>query len=1025
MEMFPPKLAKAIPSISKNKLKIVLKIIPCTKNYFLILSLAFLVACKQEKVPEKDLPEFEIQNNPVNTSLYTYPDSVALKAAMAAIQLEPGLQLDLLAAEPLVADPSAFAFDEAGVLFVAENTGYPDPMDGKKPDALGKISRLVDSDGDGIYDQRNIFVEGLTYPNGIMHWKGGVFVTCAPHIYYFKDTNGDGKADIKEIVLTGFNATRTAQIRTSHPTLGLDGWIYVTSGLNGGEVYAPAHPERKPVSFKAADGRFHPETLEFQVTGGKSQFGLAFDAFGRRFGSSNRHPLQHIVMEPDQLSKNPNLLFNKTIQDVSPSEADGFVYPISKSITTADYIPRLMGLSHQGTFTSACGTLIFESQGLTEAHNGNAFICEPAQNLVQRQSIKKNGASFISERVHENWEFLSSSDSWFNPVFLAHGPKGALYLADMHRKVIDHPSYVPEEARGALDFESGKGKGRIYRITGKDFHYKKKSTVFPSLTEVNVSELVKALSSTDEWERKTAFRLILEKMPAESIPLLEKLALSPGLAEARVKAIWLLYHLDALEENTLTSIYGDEDSKIREQVISIIGLKRKTNDQWGNSLLEGTEETDPRVRYTIALSLGEDKNREKWLRKLADIALKDASDPWARAAVMTGLKGQELAFLRILNSQRKQVNFTQLSLWSELGELIGSAVSAGELNQLIDQSINSDWDHPTFSLLLGLLKGAERGQAGRGEKTLLDTYTKSDKQLDNLIMETARRATSNKDSLTSRLQATALLGYFSPGKTENILMKLLSPNNPPEIQIQAIQSLGNLNSEEAGRMLTATPAWKTYTPKIKGIVIATLVSRPVLRDQLLMAIEENKIEPAEIPSSTRLSLIKTSDQKVKKRAEHLFEELESGGRMKVYEDHKKILDLQGEAANGKGVFTTNCATCHTYAGEGGNVGPDLSGISNQPAVALLLHTIVPNYEVLPGYQAISVTTHDNRQVTGWITAESVNALSLKTAYGTEESILRSQIKNIQNPGLSLMPDGLEQNMTDQEMADLIAYLKGA
>jgi putative heme-binding domain-containing protein len=103
----------------------------------------------------------------------------------------------------------------------------------------------------------------------------------------------------------------------------------------------------------------------------------------------------------------------------------------------------------------------------------------------------------------------------------------------------------------------------------------------------------------------------------------------------------------------------------------------------------------------------------------------------------------------------------------------------------------------------------------------------------------------------------------------------------------------------------------------------------------------------------------------------------------------------------------------------------LSGISNQPAVALLLHTIVPNYEVLPGYQAISVTTHDNRQVTGWITAESVNALSLKTAYGTEESILRSQIKNIQNPGLSLMPDGLEQNMTDQEMADLIAYLKGA
>jgi putative heme-binding domain-containing protein len=669
--------------------------------------------------------------------------------------------------------------------------------------------------------------------------------------------------------------------------------------------------------------------------------------------------------------------------------------------------------------------LIFESQGLTEAHKGNAFICEPAQNLVQRQSIEKNGASFISERVHENWEFLSSSDSWFNPVFLAHGPKGAMYLADMYRKVIDHPSYVPEEARGALDFESGKGKGRIYRITRKNFAYEKEPTIFPSLTEVNITKLVQALSSTDEWVRSTAFRLILEKMPMESIPLLEELALSPTLAEGRVKAIWLLYHLGALKENTLTSVYSDDDPNIREQVIAIIGLKRKTNDQWGNNLLKNTMDKDARVRFMTALTLGEDKNKEEWLQHLADIALKDASDSWTRAAVMTGLNDQELAFLKILKSQKELVSFDQLPLWSELGELIGSAVSAEELKRLIDQSINSEWDNPTFSLLLGLLKGGERSQTNGEEKTLLDTYTKSDEQLNNLILETAKRASSNKDSLTSRLQAIALLGYFSPGKTENTLMELLSPNNAPEIQLEAIQSLGNLNSEEAGKILTETAAWKTYTPKIKGAVIATLVSRPILRNQLLMAIEANSINPAEIPSATRISLMKASDQKVKNRAENLFEELESGGRMKVYEDHKNILNLKGEAANGQGVFKTNCATCHTYAGEGGNVGPDLSGISNQPAMALLLHTIVPNYEVLPGYQAISVTTHDGKQVTGWITAESVNALSLKTAYGTEENILRAQIKNIENPGLSLMPDGLEQNMTDQEMADLMAYLKGA
>lgn len=269
-----------------------------------------------------------------------------------------------------------------------------------------------------------------------------------------------------------------------------------------------------------------------------------------------------------------------------------------------------------------------------------------------------------------------------------------------------------------------------------------------------------------------------------------------------------------------------------------------------------------------------------------------------------------------------------------------------------------------------------------------------------------------------------MLSYFSPGTTEGTLKGLISPSNPSEIQLAAIQSLGNLNSSETGEILTETTAWKSYTPTTKGAVIATLVSRPILRDQLLKSIENGKIKPAEIPSSTRQSLMKAKDKKVKMRAENLFKELESGGRMKVYEDLKSVLDLEGIAENGQGIFKTNCATCHTFAGEGGNVGPDLSGISNQPSLAVLLHTIVPNYEVYPGFQAITVTTNEGKQITGRIAAESSNSLSLKTAYGSEENILRTQIKNIDNPGVSLMPNGLEQNMNEQELADLLAYLKG-
>ncbi len=162
--------------------------------------------------------------------------SARLKKALDSFQIEPGLRIDLIAAEPLVIDPVAIAFDEDRQMYVVEDRGYPDPAEGGLPTTLGRVALLKDTNGDGIYDKRTEFATGLTYPNGLMPWKGGVFVTCSPDIYYLKDTDNDGIADIRKVVLTGFFATQSAQIRISHQTLVLDGWVYVTAGLNGGIV---------------------------------------------------------------------------------------------------------------------------------------------------------------------------------------------------------------------------------------------------------------------------------------------------------------------------------------------------------------------------------------------------------------------------------------------------------------------------------------------------------------------------------------------------------------------------------------------------------------------------------------------------------------------------------------------------------------------------------------------------------------------------------------------------------------------
>ena len=251
--------------------------------------------------------------------------------ALAGFELEPGYRIELAAAEPLIKDPVAIAFDERGRMYVVENRGYPGPLEGSPQPAAGEgvIALLEDTNRDGRFDKRTDFASNLTYPNGVMPWDGGVFVTCAPDLLYFKDTNGDGVADERRVVLTGFDATRTPQIRFSHPTLGIDNWVYLTSGLTGGRLTVPDDPDRPPVVFATSDSRFNPFTLAFELTGGQGQYGLTFDDYGRRFTCSNRRPVMHAVLEPRYLKRNPHLAFSETVADVSAVGARATVWPMA------------------------------------------------------------------------------------------------------------------------------------------------------------------------------------------------------------------------------------------------------------------------------------------------------------------------------------------------------------------------------------------------------------------------------------------------------------------------------------------------------------------------------------------------------------------------------------------------------------------------------------------------------------------------------------------------------------------------
>ncbi len=957
-------------------------------------------------------------------------DSTRFKKAMQSFRLEPGLRIELIAAEPLVVDPVALAFDENKKMYVVEDRGYPDPAEGGLPTTLGRIALLEDKDGDGKYDHRSEFATGLTYPNGLLVWKGGIFVTCAPDIWYLKDTDGDGVADIKKVVLTGFSANRTAQIRVSHPTLGLDGMVYVTSGLNSGEIKSPLHPERAAVSFSASDGRFNPETFEFETTGGRSQYGLTFDPFGRRFGCSNRHPVQQIVLEPWQLRRNPHLLFTETTENVSKVEAEATVFPISGAITSADFIPKLIGLSHTGTFTSASGVMIFNGTGLTPAHKGNVFICESAQNLVQRQVITPDGVSFKSALPYKGKEFLSSTDEWFRPVFLQHGPEGALYVADMHRKVIDHPSYVPEEARGGLDFESGKTDGRIYRIVRADFSDKTSPSSKMSFSS-SVKQTVAALESGEEWERQTAHRLLLERGDQAAAPLLKSVATLSKHPESRVRALWLLNSFHQLDEATVKTALTDKEAGVREQAVLLAGNLLKDHPALISKVVATATDPAARVRFNCALVLGSFEG-PLVVSALAKVAAKDGADRWARAAVLSGISNRLPEFLATFRALPKPDGEAFPAVMQDLGQLFGNGASVADCRILLEDMISSTGDYGwRISTTLGLAEGVSRRGGTKNEANKGTLYAilgenpsaSKVEALDKFILRVAVRAGDATQSTRSRTAAASLMGYTDFEKSRSVLQKLLDARNPSELQLAAIASFARLGDIRGAKFLTEKNTWSNYTPRVKSAVIAALVSKPAFVTQLFQAIGEGTIAAAEISSMDRQRLMKHTDKEISSKAEALFKELEGGGRMKVYQDYRSILSATADAKLGKPVFERACSACHTYAGVGGKVGPDLTGVRNQPPDALLLHILVPNYEVLPAYQAVSVETTDGRSLSGWLMAETENSLTLKTAFGTQESVLRKNIKSLTNSGLSLMPEGLEQTMTKDEMAQLIAFLK--
>jgi putative heme-binding domain-containing protein len=329
----------------------------------------------------------------------------------------------------------------------------------------------------------------------------------------------------------------------------------------------------------------------------------------------------------------------------------------------------------------------------------------------------------------------------------------------------------------------------------------------------------------------------------------------------------------------------------------------------------------------------------------------------------------------------------------------------------------------------GFADGLRARGLGRPDRSALMTLVSEDtgnlqEQVNGLFSRAGEVAIDAKQPVSPRVAAVRLLSQADYPFAGQLLETLIEPRQPTEIQTSAIRALAQVNGAQGSAALVQRERWNAYSQAVRDVVLSLLSANTNSLGMLLTAIETGDVPAWTITAERRTQLMNHRNEAIRTRAEALFKDLVPGDRMKDYDDAKSVLTLKGDGKNGHAVFQKNCITCHSFAGQGKMVGPDLTGIRNQPAEVLLLHIVVPEHEIMPVYTAYQVETKSGEAYTGLLTAETASTITLLMAQGIERQVPRTDIATMTTSRLSLMPQELEKALTKQELADLLAFLKG-
>ncbi|MHB1560996.1 MAG: PVC-type heme-binding CxxCH protein [Isosphaeraceae bacterium] len=968
------------------------------------------------------------------------------------LALPAGLEARLFVAEPRIGKPITMTWDHLGRLYVAETVDYPNEMQ-PKGKGRDRISIVEDTDGDGTADRVALFADSLSIPTSLCYANGGLIVAQAPDMLFLKDTDGDGKADERKVLFTGFGIYDT-HAGPSNLRYGLDNWIYAIIGYAGfrGEVGGERH------SFRQGFFRFRPDgsKLEFLRSTNNNSWGVGISEEGLLFGSTaNGCPSVYMPIA-NRYYELVRGMAPSVLQNIADSNR---FFPITENVRQVDW---------HGGFTAGAGSALYTARTYSRQYwNKTAFVAEPTGHLVATFTLHPDGTDFHS---HNAWNLAASDDEWTSPILAEVGPDGQVWVIDWYNFIVQH-NPTP---RG---YRTGKGSayetplrdkthGRIYRIVAKDGRPSDR----PRLSKDDPAGLMAALRNDNMFWRLHAQRLLVERgdraVGGDLARLIDGPVDATGLNAAGVHAIWALHGLGLLEDDgpagaaprgdgALAAVVGGlKNPSPAVRRAAVLALPRHPGVVPGLLGSGVVEDPDPQVRLAACLALSEmpglggadgasriisalldpRNGQDRWMGDALTIAAAAHAPEYFRALARRGSGGPDGRLL-IPVTARVAEHYARggpvdsiaaiLALQADMKPAVRDALIAGlargwprDRTPKLDAEVER-----TIAGLLPTLSPEARGQ-------MLGLASRwGVKGLDSFVVGLARdflaAASDASRPDAARVESARQLIELRKSDTQTArdVIALVTARTSPELATGLIGAVARSDSPGVGALLV--DAMGPMTPAARKASLLALLGKTDWTAALLGGIERGKVAMSLLSLNQSQALASHPDAKIAGRARALLAKgggLPDPDREKVIQAMAPVVLKGGDVSRGREIFKKECMKCHVHSGEGGKVGPDLTGMAAHPASELIVHILDPSRSVEGNYLQYTVSTTDGRVLSGLLAGETRTSVDLLDAEGKKQTILRQDIDELAASKKSIMPEGFEKSVPPQGLADLLAFL---